>query len=238
LKKCLFNMIKSYNKFVNINESNGSIIGLSELNSVIKKIFNDTKVSSVGTTYEKFDDGYKIIITINNIFYNKTNIIHTKLVFYTDKNKSKLINNYFDYLYDINCVFKRIKFDDIYNLESKINNIFDNKKFGEDIKTLSDINVVLSTTVNKWLKDNDIDTISLYNITYNPLVDSLPCDSMFFEFDINLDDIRHLKMNIKKLDKNEFKISFSENEWFKDITIDSLKAIPQTIGEIVKNHIL
>lgn len=231
-------MIKNYNKFININESNGSIISLSNLNSTIKKIFNDTKVSSIGTIYEKNENGYKLIITMNNVFYDKTNIIHTKLIFYVNNNKTKLNNNYFDYLYNINCNFKRIKFDDIENLEFKINDIFNNKKFGNDIKILSDINVVLTSSVNKWLKDNGIDIISLYYISYNPLVDTLPCDSMFFEFDINLDDTRHLKMNIKKINNNEFKITFNENDWFKDITIDSLKAIPQTIGEIVKNYIL
>ena len=45
-------------------------------------------------------------------------------------------------------------------------------------------------------------------------------------------------MNIKKIKDSEFKITFSEGEWFEDTIIDSLKAIPQTIGEIVKNHIV
>lgn len=231
-------MVKDYKNFIKMNESNGSIIGLSELESVIKKVFNDTKVSSVNTTYEKNDDGFKIVITINNIYYDKTNIIHTKLIFYTDKKKSKLLDNYFDYLYDINCEFKRVRFEDVEDLENKINSVFDNRKFGDNIKTLSDINIVLVSTVNEWLKDNDIDTVSLYNITYNPIVDVVPCDSMFFQFDINLDDIRYIKMNIKKIKDSEFKVTFNEGEWFKDVIIDNLKAIPQTIGEIVKNHIL
>ena len=227
-----------YKDFVRIYEANGSIIGLAELETVIKNVFSDTKVSSVNTTYEESDKGYKVIVTINNIYYDKTNVIHTKLMFYTDKKKSKLINNHFDYLYDLNCKFRKVEFNDVTDLESKLNFVFDNRKFGRDIKILSDLNVVLTSTVNKWLKDNDIDTISLYNITYNPIVDVIPCDSLFFQFEINLDDTRFIKMNVKKIDDSNFKLTFSEGDWFEDITIDSLKAIPQTIGEIVKNHIL
>ena len=227
-----------YKDFIKINESNSSVIGLTELNDIIKKIFDDTKVSSVNTTYEKNDNGFKLIITLNNLYYNKTNVIHTKLIFYVDKEKSKLVNNYFHYLYDINCKFSKVSFNDIGDLEKKINDVFDNRKFGEDIKVLSDLSIQLIGLVNKWLSDNDVNTISLYNITYSPIVDVVPCDSMSFNFDINLDDIRFIKLNIKKNSDNEFKLSFNESDWFKDITIDSLKAIPQTIGEIVKNHIL
>lgn len=228
-----------YNDFVKMYESNNSVIGLSKVEEIIKKVFLDTKVSSVNTIYEDIKDGgLKMIITINNIYYEKTNVIHTKLVFYTDKKKTKLISNNFDYLYDINCVFKKVEFTDSNDLELKLNDVFDNRKFGRDIKILSDLNIVLTITVNKWLKDNGIDNTSLYNITYNPIVDVIPCDSLFFQFDINLDDIRFIKMNIKKIKDSEFKITFSEGEWFEDTIIDSLKAIPQTIGEIVKNHIV
>jgi hypothetical protein len=45
-------------------------------------------------------------------------------------------------------------------------------------------------------------------------------------------------MNVKKIDDSNYNLTFNEGDWFKNITIDSLKAIPQTIGEIVKNHIL
>lgn len=232
-------MMIRYNDFIKINESNGSVVGLAELNKVIKKIFDDTKVSAVNTTYEKNDDnGFKLIITLNNMYYDKTNVIHTKLIFYVNKEKSKLVDNYFHYLYDLNCKFRKISFTDIEDFERKVNDIFDNRKFGRDIKILSDLSIQLTSMVNKWLSENDVNTISLYNINYNPIVDVVPCDSMSFNFDINLDDIRFIKLIIKKISDDEFKLSFNENEWFKDITIDSLKAIPQTIGEIVKNHIL
>ena len=85
-----------YNDFVKMYESNNSVIGLSKVEEIIKKVFLDTKVSSVNTIYEDIKDGgLKMIITINNIYYEKTNVIHTKLVFYTDKKKTKPYSNTF-----------------------------------------------------------------------------------------------------------------------------------------------
>ena len=81
-------MIIKYKTF--INEKSNIIISLADLEQVIKSVFDDSKVSSVNTTYEKDDDGFKFIITMNNIFYEKTNIIHNKIIFYTDEKKRKL----------------------------------------------------------------------------------------------------------------------------------------------------
>ena len=232
--------MKRYKDFIKITEKDEStyIISIYELEKIIKNIFDDTKVSSVNTTYEKIDDGYKFIITINNLFYGETNILHTKFVFYIDDNKDKLIGNYFHYLYDINCKFKKIKFDDGVELEDKLNLILNNRNFGDDIKDLSDISVNLVSVVNSWLVDNGVDGISLYNINYNPLVDAIPCEYMVFNFNINIEDIRNIKVVLRKIDKLEYKLTFSENDWFHSVVIDDIKSIPQTIGNVVKNYII
>jgi hypothetical protein len=227
-----------YNEFLKIYEGNNSIISLSDVEKVINNVFNDKKVSSVSTLYEKEDGENKFIITINNLFYDETNIIHTKFVFYTDNNKKKLKYNHFHYQYNINCNYKEVHFEDITQLESVIKNIIDNRKFGGDIKILSDLSVTLASTVNKLLKEKEISSISIYSITYIPIVDAVPCDSLTFRFDINIDDIRFIKMVVKKVEKGEYKITFNENEWFEDVTIGSLKAIPQTITEMIKNHVI
>ena len=116
--------------------------------------------------------------------------------------------------------------------------IIDNRKFGRDIKILSDLSVTLASVVNKLLKKEDITSLSIYNITYIPIVDAVPCDSLTFRFDINIDDTRFIKMVVKKTDKEEFKITFNESDWFEDVNIGSLKAIPQTISEMIKNHVI
>ena len=227
-----------YNDFLKIYEQNSYVISLLDVEKVIKKIFNDKKVSSVSTLYEKEDGENKFIITINNLFYEQTNIIHTKFVFYTDDNKKKLKYNYLHYQYNINCNYKEIKFEDITELEEGIKNIIDNRKFGDDIKILSDLSVTLASDVNKLLEEKDIVSVSIYSINYIPIVDAVPCDSLTFRFDINIDDTRFIKMIIKKVKKGEYRITFNENDWFEDIIIGSLKAIPQTISEMIKNHII
>jgi len=227
-----------YNDFLKIYEQNSYVITLLDVEKVIKKIFNDKKVSSVSTLYEKEDGENKFIITINNLFYEQTNIIHTKFVFYTDDNKKKLKYNYLHYQYNINCNYKEIKFEDITELEEGIKNIIDNRKFGDDIKILSDLSVTLASDVNKLLEEKDIVSVSIYSINYIPIVDAVPCDSLTFRFDINIDDTRFIKMIIKKVKKGEYRITFNENDWFEDIIIGSLKAIPQTISEMIKNHII
>ena len=227
-----------YVDFMKLNESEGSIISLREVDDVIKNVFSDTKVSSVSTLYETENGENKLIITINNLFYEETNIIHTKFVFYTDDKKKGLDKNHFHYQYDINCIYKRVDFENIEELEIKLKDVIDKRKFGRDIKILSDLSVTLASNVNKLLEDKDITSISIYTITYIPIVDAVPCDSLTFRFDINIDDTRFIKMIIKKVDKDEFRITFSENDWFEDVTIGSLKAIPQTITEMIKNHVL
>jgi hypothetical protein len=227
-----------YNDFLKIYEQNSSVISLMDVEKVIKDIFNDKKVSSVSTLYEKEDGENKFIITINNLFYNQTNIIHTKFVFYTDDSKKKLKYNHFHYQYNINCNYKEVTFEDVTKLEKEISNIIDNRKFGNDIKILSDLSITLASDVNKLLKEKEITSKSIYSINYVPIVDAVPCDSLTFRFDINIDDIRFIKMIIKKIEKGEYRITFKENDWFNDVIIGSLKAIPQTISEMIKNHIL
>jgi hypothetical protein len=227
-----------YNEFLKIYEAKGSVISLREVETVVKNVFADTKVSSVSTLYEKDGDVNKFIITINNLFYDETNIIHTKFVFYTDEEKKGLEENHFHYQYDINCVYKQVVFEDVTELEEKLKDVVDNRKFGRDIKILSDLSVTLATDVNRLLEEKDITNISIYTITYSPIVDAVPCDSLTFRFDINIDDTRFIKMVVKKVAKDEFRLTFNENDWFEDVTIGSLKAIPQTITDMIKNHVL
>lgn len=231
-------MKTKYNDFLKIYEDNNYIISLFGVENVIKNVFDEAKVSSVSTLYEKEEGINKLIITINNLFHEETNIIHTKIVFYVDDKKKKLTENFLHYHYDINCNFKKVKFSDLFELEEKLNSIIEERKFGKDLKILSDLSVTLASDVNEMLSDNDIVDISIYTITYTPIVDSVPCDSLTFQFNINIDDTRDIKMVIRKIEDSEYKITFNENDWFKDVTINSLRVIPQTITEMIKNYII
>ena len=227
-----------YNEFLKIYEDKDLLISLFDVENVIKSVFDEAKVSSVNTVYEKEDDVNKFVLTVNNLFHEETNIIHTKFIFYVDDKRRKLTENFLHYQYDINCNFKKVKFTGVFELEEKLNNIIEERKFGKDLKTLSDLSVTMASDVNELLSENDITDISIYTITYTPIVDSVPCESLTFHFNINIEDTREIRMIIRKIEDDEYKITFNEKDWFRDVTINSLKAIPQTITKMIKNYII
>lgn len=233
-------MKTKYIDFLKLNENKHSIIGLSEVEKIFKNVFDEVKVSSVKSLYDIDEESEqnKLIISMNNLFFGETNILYTKFIFLVNEQRTKLKKNKFFYLYDINCNFKEILFDDIYDLEVKLNEILNKESFGQDIKDLSDMSISMTTQTNEWLSKNNISDISLYSIKYQPLVDNIPCDSLFFRFEINIEDTRFIELNIRKNEDNEYKLSFNEGEWFHQIVIEDIKGTIQTIGETIKNYIL
>ena len=139
---------------------------IGDLVSEIKNVFDSTKVLSVDSTYEKIKDSddLRLIISMNKILYDKINVIYTKLIFICNENKSKLIKSHFTYLFDINCEYVRIDFTDENDFGVKIENIFKNDKFGDDIKILSKFVKSPSTLINTWFQENDITDLSIVNV--------------------------------------------------------------------------
>jgi hypothetical protein len=227
----------TYNDFLKINEKKSINISLIDIEKILLNIFNDSVVSSVNTLYEKDKKGgYLLIVTINNIFYNKTDILHTKLIFNVDKDKTKITDNYLFYLYDLNCNFKRIDFNDIFELENKLKEVLNKRIIGKDLKKLSDLNITLTIDTNKLLEEKDMNNISIYSITYSPIVNHIPCESLFFKFEINIKDIKTIDMNIRKIDKNDFKITFQNNDDFTEFNISDLSYLSNTICEMLKKY--
>lgn len=234
-------MKTKYLDFLKLNENKNSVISLSEVEKVFKTVFDETKVSSVKSLYDLDEESgeTKLIISINNLFYDDTNILYTKFVFLVDKNKTKLQKNKMFYLYDINCNFKEIIFNDSEELQIELNKILKNEMFGKDIKDLSDISVSMSSKTNEWLSENGIGDLSLYSIKYQPLVDNIPCDSLFFRFEINIDDTRFIELNIRKNEEEkQYKLSFNEGDWFHDVEIENINDLIKSIGKTIKNYII
>ena len=234
-------MKTKYLDFLKLNENRNSVISLSEVEKVFKTVFDETKVSSVKSLYDLDEESgeTKLIISINNLFYDDTNILYTKFVFLVDKNKTKLQKNKMFYLYDINCNFKEIIFNDSEELQIELNKILKNEMFGKDIKDLSDISVSMSSKTNEWFSENGIEDLSLYSIKYQPLVDNIPCDSLFFRFEINVDDTRFIELNIRKNEEEkQYKLSFNEGDWFHDVEIENINDLIKSIGKTIKNYII
>jgi hypothetical protein len=227
-----------FKEFIMLLESTDVHISLSDLDKVIKKIFNESKIQSIKTTFEKDgNDRLKFVIAINNLFFNKSNILHTKFMFYTDLEKTKILGNSFKYLFDINCIYREVQFNDAIDMETKINDIINNKKFGNNIKDISNIYVTLSSSINEMIRKKKIENVTVYNVEYAPLVDIVPCDSFSFNFNINVNNTSELKMNIQKINNNEYKYSFTDKDWHEDITKSDIKGTVDIITDVIKNYL-
>lgn len=235
-------MIKNYIEYITEKLDMSIKISIEDINNLIKKLFNKDKISYIKTIYEWDDDKdcYKLVIILNNLFYNETNIFYTKLIFFVNKEKTFLVKNELSYLYEINCKFKHIVFKSLEDLELLIANIFSNRKFGKDIKYISDFLISPASIINEWLKQNDVLNFSIYNVEFNPDIKVIPCKSLYFTFNINIDDknIVIIKLFKRKLEfEHKYLLEFNINDNIIKDDIDNIEALVQIIGITLKNNI-
>ena len=210
-------------------------IKISEIESLIKDIFSEKGlVKSVTTLYEKDEDNLKLIISLHQLTYNETCIIHTKFIFKVDKEKTKIIEGSFKYLYEYNCLYKPVIFSTLEEIEDKIKNIIKYNKFGSDIKILSQFIQTPALFINYYFSKNKIEKYSVYNVNYSPKFKNIKCSLLSFDFDININDNINIKMIITKEKKDEeffYKIYLEYLGNQKIIEIDSLTNMHLTIGK-------
>ena len=201
------------------------------LENKILEIFDSSKVLSVDKQSGSTD---KFIISINRILYNDINVIYTKFVFHVDDTKLK--NNYFSYLYDINCEYIRIDFSDLNDFGNKISNIFKENKFGKDIKILSDFIKSPSTLINKWFQENKITNISVVNLDFTK-IEIIPCEDISFDFKIELNNNQKVDLTIKKESDNKYLFNFKFLDNIYEEEQKNLNRLIETIGNNLKNKI-
>jgi hypothetical protein len=214
-------------------------ISLEILQNIINEMFDESKVSSVETIFEKTEDeqGLKMIVFIHNLFFNKTNIIYGKLMFFVDNQKVNILKNNFTYLYDINCDYRRVNFTDIEDLKTKLKRVFYSRMFGSDIKILSDIMTKPATFIDKWFKDNDMNEYSVYSFKYEPQNKIMPCKNLFFNFVLNLNNKENIEIVLVKEKNDEYILKFKCNDIIKDSTIHNLDDFINEIGIYIKENI-
>jgi hypothetical protein len=211
---------------------------VGDLVDKIKEVFDSTKVLSVESVYEKIENStdLRLVMSMNKILYDDVNIIYTKLIFTTDDTKSNLAKNNFTYLYDINCEYVRIEFTNLEDFSTKISNIFNQNKFGENLKILSKFIKSPSTLINEWFQENKISDVSVVNVKEEK-ISIMPCKSLNFSFIIDLNNNQSVNLNISKEGDKEYIFKF---EIFNNIYEDkqsSLKELVETIGNGLKNKI-
>lgn len=212
---------------------------ISDLVDAINSVFDSTKVLSVDSVYEKMEDSedLKLVIFLNKVLYSDINIIYTKLIFIVDKGKYRLTKNYFTYLYDINCEYVRVDFEDLEDFKLKIKEIFDDNKFGEDIKIMSKFIKSPAVIVNEWLGENDVSDISVTGLKYEPKITIMPCKSLFFSFTINLSNEQTVELEISKKKNNYYQFNFKILDDYVKVEQEDLSNLVQVVGETIKNKI-
>lgn len=209
---------------------------VNELIDKIKKVFDSTKVLSVETVYEKINNStdLKLVISMNKILYDDINIIYTKLIFTTDNKKSKLTKNHFTYLHDINCEYVRINFNDLDDFSTKITDIFENNKFGENIKILSNFIKSPASLINKWFQENKITNLSVTNVE-EPKISIMPCKSLNFDFKIDLNNNQNIELEISKEEEQEYLFKFKFLDKDTEIQQPNLKNLIHSIGDNINS---
>lgn len=211
---------------------------IGDLVNKIKQIFDNTKLQSVNTVYEKINgsDDLRLVISMDKVLYDDVNIIYTKIIFITDSNKTKLTKNYFTYLYDINCEYIRVEFNDIIDITNKITNIFKQNKFGENIKILSDFIKSPATLINKWFELNKVTDISIINVDVKE-ISIVPCKSLSFNFKFSINNNQDADLTITKESDNDYLYKFNIFNNIYEDRESTLKNLVETIGSNLKNNI-
>jgi hypothetical protein len=207
---------------------------ISEIQEVFKELFEDKDegmASSVETVYELSTDEkfYKMVVSIQGLETEDVSIIHTKFIFKVDLEKKNLIEDSFIYLFDINCVYHKIEFDNIVDLKTKIEDIIESNNFGQDLQILSDFIEAPSMFLNYYMRRAKITDYSIFEVEYQPKFKTTPCDKTTFDFKMNINNNYDMELSIWKIDKHReeevdtYKYQFRFMDDIETFETDTLK---------------
>ena len=218
-------------------------IKISEIEQSFKEIFQEEEgvVNTVETVYEEPEEGefLRLIISIHGLTTEDTSIIHTKFIFKVDTNKRYLIEDSFIYLYDINCVYHKMEFDNIVDLKKKIEDIIESKNFGGDIQILSDFIEAPAMFLNYYMRRAKITDYSVFDVEYEPKFKTTPCDKTTFDFKININNNYNLEVSIYKIDRKDpedldtYKFQFKFMDEIETVESDTLKNLHFFMGDSI-----
>lgn len=217
------------------------MIRIAEVEQTFKDIFQeeDGMAQSLETVYELSDDEkfYRLVITIHGLSVEETMIIHTKFIFKTDLEKRLLIDKSFTYLYDINCIYHKMDFQNVIDMKNKIENIVEQNNFGDDIKILSDFIEAPAMFLNYYMRRAEITEYSVFDVKYEPKFKTQPCDSTTFDFEININNNYKFDVSIYKVDRESddeepdtYRFNFKFMDEITTEESDSLQNIHFMIG--------
>ena len=216
------------------------MIKISEVEEVFNELFSEEEgnVTSVETLYENpnNNDFLKLVISIHGLRSEDTSIIHTKFIFKTDINKRELVDDSFIYLYDINCVYHKIDFDNVIDMKQKIEDIIKSNDFGEDLQILSDFVQAPAMFLNYYMRREEITDWSIFDVEYQPKFKTTPCDKTTFDFKINVNNNYDMELSIQKIESDDeetptsYKFQFRFMDEIETVENDTLQNVHFFIG--------
>lgn len=213
-------------------------ISIEEIENAIKYVLKDAMVLNTNSVYEKIDgsDDMKLVIFFNKIFNKNSALLYTKLIFVVNHEKIDLVNNSFIYLYDLNCIYKNVDFEDIEDFKKKLKSIFKSQKFGKNLLILSEFIKSPALTINDWLKDNNVNELSVLGLKYDPKVSIMPCKSLFFSFEISLSNQQSMELTITKEREGKYIYNFKIDDRSITLEKNNLNTLIEVIGDVLKNN--
>ena len=217
-------------------------ISIRDIESSIKDSMNGSEIQFSDSVYEEKDGKLRLIIFFNKLFTKTNVVLYTKLLFEVDKNKeyiepNKNDQNFFKYLYDINCQYNMKVFDDKNDFKVQWKKIIDENNFGPNLKVLSEFIKQPSFVVNEWFDKNDVKNVSMTGFKYEPKMKIMPCKILSFHFVMNVNNSEEVELFIKKEGKNDFMMTFTIEGKKIDVEKSDLTGLVQTIGETLKDNI-
>ena len=212
-------------------------ITIEEISNVILEVLGETKLKSLDHVYEQHGGQLKLIMSFHNLNLIHDVLIHTKLIFNVDDGKVFLSNNQFTYLYDLNCSYKMMMFEDTEEARELLTEVFFDFSFGEDIRQLSTFIASPSRMVNEYLNDVGFNKTSVLTVDYQPKFNIVECSSFTADFNIDLINDYKFDLSIKKIEESHYEFTFKINDKYikKELTT-LVNSIPAAIGEVIKTN--
>ncbi len=208
-----------------------------DLQKRVKMIFDGAKVRVFNDVLEKDANGWNWILNFEDLRTDTALIIHTKLIFKLDDKKEFVRKNDFLYLKDINCIYKIIKFDSLGDLEATIKDILNQSMFGKNLMAISEFLIEPERNINQYFYNNKIEGVSIFMFDYTPVKTIVACQDLELNFKFNINNTQDVKMKIKKVGKEKFKIIFeySGDSWY--IEQEELNNLVEVISKFVKEKL-
>jgi hypothetical protein len=208
----------------------------TELQERINIIFDTTRIQKMDSVMEKDKNGWNWILTFHRIETETTKILHTKFIFKLDEKKTKLRASHFLYLYDLNCKYHVIRFNDLTEMDTKIRRILlqPNEYFGKNLAILNDFIISPAQAVNNYLYKKEITDLSIFAFDYAPEEIVVPCQKLELRFKFNVDNRHDVMLLIKKTEDAKYTLTFEHQEESEQVILDDLTNLVGAIGEYIK----